>query len=109
MDQRFKEQVAIVTGAGGEFGFATAMKLGCEGARLILVDSDRESGERSADALDQVGIEGRLLIGDAAEPEAAKWAVNTAMMVWNRVDIVINNAGVAGEFGTVWDLSLIHI
>ena len=109
MDQRFKDQVAIVTGAGGEFGFATAMRLGLEGAKVILLDSDRETGERSADALDQVGIEGRLLIGDAAEPEAAKWAVNTAIMVWNRIDIVINNAGVAGEFGTVWDLSLIHI
>jgi len=106
MDQRFKDQVAIVTGAGGEFGFATAMRLGLEGAKVILLDSDRETGERSADALDQVGIEGRLLIGDAAEPQAAKWAVNTAMMVWNRIDIVINNAGVAGKFGTVWDVGL---
>jgi NAD(P)-dependent dehydrogenase (short-subunit alcohol dehydrogenase family) len=103
---RFQDQVAIVTGGGGEFGLATAMRMGREGARVILVELDREAGERAADQLDAEGIDGRLLIGDVAEPEAAKWAVNTATMVWGRLDIVVNNAYAGGEFGTVWEVGI---
>ena len=74
-------------------GFGIAMRLGREGAHIVLVEADRDRGERAADLLDADGIEGRLLIGDAADPGAAKWAAATAELVWGRLDVVVHVAG----------------
>lgn len=87
--RRFEDRVAIVVGGGAGVGLAAAARMGREGARIILVEADRERGERAADLLDANGIEGRLLIGDPSTPSAAKWAATTARLVWGRLDIVV--------------------
>ena len=90
--RRFEDRVAIVVGGGAGVGLAAAARMGREGARIILVEADRERGERAADLLDANGIEGRLLIGDPSTPSAAKWAATTARLVWGRLDIVVYTA-----------------
>ena len=87
--RRFEDRVAIVAGGGAGVGLAAAARMGREGARIVLVEADRERGERAADLLDANGIEGRLLIGDPSTPSAAKWAATTARLVWGRLDIVV--------------------
>ncbi len=86
---RFDEQVAIVVGGGRDVGLDVAMRMGREGASIVLVEADRVMGERAADLLDAEGIQGRLLVGDPAETAAARWAATTAKLVWGRVDIVV--------------------
>ena len=86
---RFDGQVAIVVGGGSDLGLGVAMRMGREGASIVLVEADRAMGERAADMLDAEGIEGRLLLGDPADPSAAKWAATTAKLVWGRVDVVV--------------------
>ena len=86
---RFNGQVAIVVGGGRDVGLGVAMRMGREGASIVLVEADRVMGERAADLLDAEGIQGRLLVGDPADPAAAKWAATTAKLVWGRVDIVV--------------------
>lgn len=86
---RFDGQVAIVVGGGSDLGLGAAMRMGREGASIVLVEADREMGERAADMLDAEGIQGRLLLGDPADPAAAKWAATTAKLVWERVDVVV--------------------
>ena len=87
--RRFQDRVAIVAGGGAGVGLAAAARMGREGAKIVLVEADRERGERAADLLDANGIEGRLLIGDPSTPSAAKWAATTARLVWGRLDIVV--------------------
>ena len=86
---RFDGQVAIVVGGGQEVGLGVAMRMGREGASIVLVEADRVIGERAADMLDAEGIQGRLLLGDPADPAAAKWAATTAKLVWGSVDVVV--------------------
>lgn len=86
---RFEDRVAIVAGGGAGVGLAVAAQMGQEGARIVLVEADRERGERAADLLDANGVDGRLLIGDPSTASAAKWAATTARLVWGRLDIVI--------------------
>ena len=97
--RRFEDRVAIVAGGGAGVGLAAAARMGREGARIILVEADRERGERAADLLDANGIEGRLLIGDPSTPSAAKWAATTARLVWGRLDIVVYAARYAHADG----------
>ena len=86
---RFEDRVAIVAGGGAGVGLAAAARMGREGARIVLVEADRERGERAADLLDANGVDGRLLIGDPSTASAAKWAETTAWLVWGRLDIVV--------------------
>ena len=86
---RFDRQVAIVVGGGQDVGRGVAMRMGREGASIVLVEADRVMGERAADMLDAEGIQGRLLLGDPADPAAARWAATTAKLVWGRVDVVV--------------------
>ena len=86
---RFEDRVAIVAGGGAGVGLAAAARMGREGARIVLVEADRERGERAADLLDANGVDGRLLIGDPSTASAAKWAATAARLVWGRLDIVV--------------------
>src|SRR3954454_23411980 len=45
---RFCDKVAIVTGAAGGIGLATAKRLGSEGARVIIADLKGDAAEKSA-------------------------------------------------------------
>ena len=56
---RFDEQVAIITGAGGEVGSALAARLGGEGARIVVVDQHGPRAEAAVSMLAGSGIEAR--------------------------------------------------
>jgi NAD(P)-dependent dehydrogenase (short-subunit alcohol dehydrogenase family) len=112
MSRRFSGQNVLITGAASGIGRETAFAFGELGARLILVDIDREGLERTALLCDKLGAEADVHVADVAS-ESAMQAL--AARVHERVpalDVLVNNAGVgvAGSFvGTkpaVWDWAI---
>lgn len=103
---RFEGQVAIVTGAATGIGYGIARRLAAEGARLVVVDVDGDLGEQSASEISARGSEARLVVGDVAEEGTADGAVRAALEAWGRVDVLVNNAGITGVDGNVWELDL---
>lgn len=101
---RFKQQVAIITGAARGIGFAIAQRLGIEGAKILIVDQDRSLGERAVSDLISLGVDAVLEVGDVGNPETAESSVVSAMQAWGRIDILINNAGIVGGVGNIWEL-----
>ena len=101
---RFAGKVAIITGSGTGIGFAIAVKLGKEGARIMIVDHDKKLAQDASAKLNSVGIESLLQVGDVGDYSTAKEAGETAVNEWGQIDILVNNAGIAGGVGSIWEL-----
>ena len=101
---RFAGKVAIITGSGTGIGFAIALKLGKEGARIMIVDHDKKLAQDASTKLNSFGIESLLQVGDVGDYSTAKEAGETAVNEWGQIDILVNNAGIAGGVGSIWEL-----
>lgn len=89
---RFSGRTALVTGAGGGLGRTIARALASEGARVLLVGRTQQTLEETAALLPDRCA--RVLVADAADSEEVDQLV--AATDEEHVDILINNAGVAG-------------
>ncbi|QXJ21669.1 SDR family NAD(P)-dependent oxidoreductase [Actinomadura graeca] len=91
----FDGALAVVTGAGGGLGRATALALAGRGATVVAADVDLPAAERTVTLAKSVGPGGaayRVDVSDAAQMERFAAEVKDAHRV---PDIVVNNAGIA--------------
>jgi dihydroxycyclohexadiene carboxylate dehydrogenase len=94
---RFRGKVAIVTGSGQGIGFATALRLGLEGAKIVVADRSAESGTAAVEALATRGIVAISAAGDLSRYEAACRMVEVCEAAFGAVHVLVNNVG-----GTIW-------
>ncbi|MBW8012383.1 MAG: SDR family oxidoreductase [Chloroflexi bacterium] len=92
-----KDKVALITGAGNGIGRATAIRFAKEGAKLILSDFDKDSLEAVGKEIEQAGAERELVEGDVTSREDVTRMVSTAVEKYDRLDILINNAGITRD------------
>ncbi|WP_066373430.1 3-oxoacyl-ACP reductase [Herbidospora mongoliensis] len=88
--QRLQDRVAVITGAAGGIGMATARRFAEEGAKLVLADLDEEAGRRAAE---EVG--GIFVKANVAEEDDVIRMFQTAYDEFGSVDIAFNNAGIS--------------
>ncbi len=91
---KFTNKIALVTGAGSGIGRATALQLASEGARVAILDIDREAGCSTVKEIEKAGGEAIYLRADIAHSADVQGAVNRLIEVWGRLDILVNNAGI---------------
>ena len=94
MTKKLSEKVALITGASAGIGWASAIELAKEGARLVLTARRQERLEELASKVGEFSGEARFVVGDARDEDCAKRAVKTALEEFGRLDILINNVGV---------------
>ncbi|MBI3370335.1 MAG: SDR family oxidoreductase [Betaproteobacteria bacterium] len=90
----FKGRAAIVTGGAQGFGYAIAKRLLASGARVRIWDRDSALLDKSVNALGG-GASGDAL--DVASAPGVERAAAKAIADLGRVDVLVNNAGIAGE------------
>jgi 3-oxoacyl-[acyl-carrier protein] reductase len=90
---RFKDQVVIVTGAARGIGAATVRVFAREGARVAVLDIDAPGAQAVADEAKQLGAEALAFKTDVTVAAEVRQAVDTIVSRWNRVDVLVNNAG----------------
>jgi 3-oxoacyl-[acyl-carrier protein] reductase len=90
-------RIVIVTGAGRGIGAQVARRFALEGARVVLLDRNREAVEALAASLYPLGVETLAVECDVTDEQAVRRSVETVVDQFGGVDVLINNAGIAPE------------
>lgn len=106
-------RVALVTGAAGGMGRATAEVFAAEGARVAVTDFDGEGAQAVAAQLGAQGLDARAWRLDVSDADEIRRVVEEVAVHFGGLDIVVNNAGVSGfapvdgdAYEEVWARSL---
>ncbi|MEM6583944.1 MAG: glucose 1-dehydrogenase [Pseudomonadota bacterium] len=89
-----KGKVAIVTGGAGGIGKATVELFVQEGAAVLIADVQDDRGQALADRL---GESAHYVHTDVSDPESVQAVVQVACERFGQLDIMFNNAGIAGN------------
>jgi glucose 1-dehydrogenase len=98
----FKDQVAVITGAGTGIGYEIAKQLCLQGAAVMLNDADENHANEAAKKITQLGGKCEAMHGDASDAQFVEKMVNTAITKFGSVTIGIANAGMT-LFGNFFD------
>ncbi len=102
MDLQIKGRVALITGASGGIGLATAKQLSEEGVHLVLTDLDLGALQKAAAELPGDPL---LLAADMTRQDEVDNLVKQGEARFGQVDIVVHTAGVTGAKGDPLELS----
>lgn len=106
---KLKDRVAIVTGAASGIGAASATLFAAEGARVALVDQDKEGLGQVAAAIEAKGGQVLTLPADVTSDGEARAGVERVLAKWGRLDVLMTAAGISmgGTVDTIeeaaWD------
>jgi NAD(P)-dependent dehydrogenase (short-subunit alcohol dehydrogenase family) len=89
---RLKDKVAIVTGGANGIGRAICERFADEGAWVLVVDIEEETGKSVAAAIQANGGNASFCRGDVSKQEDIRRAVEIAAAQSGRIDILCNNA-----------------
>lgn len=96
-------QVAIVTGGASGIGCKAVELLANSGARVVIVDQDRQAANRAVADMEAVGLPVAASIGDVTAAEDVADTVRKAIDVHGRIDILVNSAGTTVPSTALWE------
>ena len=94
---------AVVTGGAQGFGRAITERFKASGAKVAIWDHDIALAEKTAK---EIGPEVLALQVDVTDPAAVEKARDATLAAFGTIDILLNNAGIAGVNKTVWETDL---
>jgi NAD(P)-dependent dehydrogenase (short-subunit alcohol dehydrogenase family) len=101
---KLKDRVAIVTGGAKGIGWGIVKVLIQEGAKVVVVDWDEETGKATAEEMRKAGGEALFVKCDVSNEEQVASMIQATLEKYGKIDILVNNAGV-GVYKTLLDTS----
>jgi 3-oxoacyl-[acyl-carrier protein] reductase len=96
-------KTALVTGAARGIGLAISERLAAEGARVVLADIDGVTVRLEGERLSRAGLATLALEVDVTNPAQVEKMVADARSKWGGLDVLVNNAGIAGPAKPTWE------
>lgn len=105
MTGRLGGKVALVTGAGGGIGAASARRLAADGAIVVLADIDANAAEAAAKT-----IPGALAMAvDLTDETSVKALADAIISRFGRIDVLHNNAAIQNDVQRQKDLDVVNL
>lgn len=95
MEQNVKGKVAVLTGAGGGIGRATAKKLAQNGMQMVLLGGNNVDKLHETQSMIQQYTDSLVLPGNLTDMSFLTQSVDRIIDKFGQVDVLINNAGMA--------------
>src|SRR5216683_3209720 len=108
---KLENKVAVVTGGANGIGRGIVDRFAKEGAKILIADLDEEGGRRAVEECARLNATAIFQRTDVTQERDIKSAIQRAVAEFGRLDIMVNNAGVAGAVGLEqasvenWDLT----
>jgi NAD(P)-dependent dehydrogenase (short-subunit alcohol dehydrogenase family) len=89
------DKIALITGANKGIGYETARLLATQGVTVLVCARDAELGRQAEKSLREGGADARFVRLDVTDPRSVTDAAQWVEQSFGRLDILINNAGIA--------------
>jgi NAD(P)-dependent dehydrogenase (short-subunit alcohol dehydrogenase family) len=97
-------QVAVVTGGGRGIGRAIALSLARAGAAIAVTARSQDQLDETALLIDREGARALAIVADVTDRFSVELMVAEAERRLGPVDLLVNNAGIAGPAGPLWEV-----
>ena len=101
MNNFFSDKVAVITGASGEIGLATAISLAKKSTHIALLDVNSEKLKSACKRISDFGVRAHSYVCDVTDAIAVKNTVEQVVGEFGNIDFLFNNAGYQGAFSPV--------
>lgn len=98
--------IAVVTGANRGIGLEIVRQLAAQGMHVVLASRDAKTGSAAAAALRDAGLAVDAMVLDAADPASCRAAHDGLAQRFERIDVLVNNAGILLDRSTTSVLEL---
>src|SRR6202022_1595139 len=95
---RLKDKTAIITGAGGGIGRASALLFAREGASIAVVDIKEEAARETASLIEEAGGRATALAVDVSSSDDVKRMIEATVATLGAPTVLFNNAGLSPSF-----------
>ena len=99
----FKNKTAVITGGAQGFGLEIAKNFLLSGAKVYIWDIDKSELEKASKFLNNENLKYNIV--DVTKFDEIKKTVDEIIKS-NKIDILINNAGITGSTATLWDYNI---
>ena len=105
---RLEGRVALITGAGRGIGRAIALAYAKEGAKLGLAARTVSEVEETARQAEALGAPACVIRADVTDQSQVEEMVGRTLDRFSTIDVLVNNAGIAGPVGPLQDNDVSH-
>lgn len=104
LDIQLSNQVAVVTGGGRGLGQAYALALAALGSTVAVVARTQLEIDETVSLIQGAGGQAMAFTADVGDPRAVEMAMKNIEGRLGTIDLLINNAGIAGPVGPLWQV-----
>lgn len=103
--ETLKDAVIVIVGASSGFGRGAALKLGAEGAKVVVAARRKEMLDDLVAEIEAQGGTAMAVRADVSESSDVGQIAEVALASYGRIDVWVNNVGV-GAIGLFWDIPI---